>query len=188
MYFCLRSTRSGLSIELSDYNAGGSQEVIANCEAFFQNRDNHAVLRGVGDGCHRNRFVARGIERLAERLDARRAKCLQLGKKLVPDELDASQYGCQPSAGVGLEPRVARLASGPPGRGTRPIEVVSDIEQLRKNCALAAIHFPRDIAPHPYSRLLEFLERPPMFGHERLKLRRLIGELPFKLLDVGRLA
>ena len=128
--------------------------------------------RGIARRHVRDRFVARGIERLAEGIDADDAEAVERGEELLPHERDA------------LDQRVVRAIGG--GR-ERAVEVVEHLDERDEHLAPAAFHVFRDFLAEPRARLLELLGGAAILREDLLKLAILRGEPVFELFDVRRL-
>src|SRR5262245_39464744 len=148
MYFWRRATRSSLVIsrlDFTDNDRCGTQQFVPDRVPFLDDGDNRAVLRWIADRRHGDRFVARRVERLSNRIEARDAESLELGEELIAHETNTGQQ-------CGIR-RPRRCGAD------RAIEIVEDVEELGDRGSYARIDIARRVAAQPRLHLLELVER-----------------------------
>src|SRR5262249_24195023 len=91
MYFCRRSTRSGLSIEFSNHDGGGPEQLVTDHKPRFHNSHDDPVLGGLTDLAGRDSFVETGVKGAPDSDDGRDAERLELCEELTAYQLDAPE-------------------------------------------------------------------------------------------------
>ena len=154
-----------------DGNRRRPQKVVVDPIPVTHDAKDLTILTCVGDRNGGNRFVHRGVEGLADRLDPPDPQRVELREKLASHHLHALQQR------VGRGARLRRIE--------RPIEIVEHLEHVGDDFPAATLDVLRDLASQPQACLFELTRGLAILRQILLELLIFLGELPLGLLDVG---